>query len=1170
MKLSKYVYFSAVLILSHFCMISLSQAQQMSDEEIKRLCPDGAKAGEFIIKFKQTNALQQMSSSARTNYLNSSAKAVGAGAVLKQFPSISSSMALVKGDIKQVSTNLNSFKLQTKSSSTPQVEYIYPNCIVKLQQAAQGVTVNGTLRLGANTQPENKFFLSNGKIYINGDGDISGLLDIKNRDGTSFSKISMPASLQGSISNFKYFYVAPQFRKVIPVGANNNDDPKVDLVALINFYSASSTSFNNLTTGSSGGLVWLDSSNKGYKLSNSVELYGIDLFNPQQQEMSINSADLNNDGQIEVVSTGKIFSRDKDKNVKTIQLEQDLANIRGVEIFDVDGDGRKDIIFGKQMPFTLGASIPSKLLIYKNNGNLNFSKQEINIPSIMHRQCESCEPFSSGYDLSMIASGDINGDGTKDIITTDKYKGNYFIYTNDGKGNFTPYTMYLEGLLTEKVNAFGILSMNLVDLNNDGIDETIFLANITQGDINGHYLGVTYSLDGQTLITNFLWKATQLSFKDGVTIADANNDGKKDIIVSTFGDQNNTQKAKANVLINNSKKADDFIFTLDESYNLEYELGPLNTNVIDSNILPNMPLVLRASGGATYRGVTDENGNFSIKKVPSGSYDVYIEVGGNLYSAAQGSKLTVANSTINNLNVTAKGADLSGYIAPPNAPNDEFMYKLWGLHNSAQDGGVADVDIDAPEAWTLTKGTKDVLIGVVDGGVDVIHPDLAKNIWVNPKEIPNNGIDDDKNGFIDDINGYDVLNQTGNIKAGTHGTHVAGTIAGVGDNNNGVVGVAPNVSIVSANVFPVEGSNTSTDAILSGVDYMLKLKLSGYNLRAINMSLGGPGDCINSPYNDLFQALDRADIMAIISAGNDTNDNDTKSYRPANCSITNSNVVTVASVDRDGQISDFSNFGVKSVNIAAPGKDILSTYPNGEFESIGGTSMAAPHVAGIAGLAFSLDPNLTAAQLKDIMLNSIKPLASFQGKIMSPGVISAKKVLDAVLANKNKPTPTPSPVPTAQPTAQPTVQPTVQPTAQPTPPPAPQPSVSPSPTSVVIPKPTLIVAPTPTEEEDDGDDEDVVELIAPGKPRLRLNRAKTAITVSWNDVAEAEEYEVYRSTKSSSLGKKIATVENIKFVDSLKQRNRKLLSGKLYYRIIAVAEESRSRASSASMVNVKR
>ena len=292
-------------------------------------------------------------------------------------------------------------------------------------------------------------------------------------------------------------------------------------------------------------------------------------------------------------------------------------------------------------------------------------------------------------------------------------------------------------------------------------------------------------------------------------------------------------------------------------------------------------------------------------------------------------------------------------------PADPQYTNMWGLNSPY------DFDINAPEAWDIQTGSSTVVVGVIDTGVDYNHPDLQDNLWVNPGEIAGNGIDDDNNGWVDDIYGIDTVNNDGDpYDDNEHGTHVAGTIGASANNSEGVVGVAWNTSIVSCKFLDSYGGGTESDAIVC-LDYFLSLKNAGVNLIATNNSWGG--GYFSQPLLDAIRAQADADILFIAAAGNESNNNDASPSYPA--SYDAENIVSVAAHDEFGAPASFTNYGPASVDISAPGVDILSTVPGGGYSQFSGTSMATPHVTGGIALLAAQYPDATSEQLKALLLN---------------------------------------------------------------------------------------------------------------------------------------------------------------------------------------------------------
>lgn len=305
------------------------------------------------------------------------------------------------------------------------------------------------------------------------------------------------------------------------------------------------------------------------------------------------------------------------------------------------------------------------------------------------------------------------------------------------------------------------------------------------------------------------------------------------------------------------------------------------------------------------------------------------------------------------------------YIWYANAlPNDTLFPQQWALNNIGQSGGVIGADANVLPGWLLTTGDKRVVVGVIDTGVDYSHPDLSNSMWVNNREIPGNRIDDDQNGFIDDVHGINAITGTGNpMDDNMHGTHVAGIIGAQQNNARGVSGIAPNISVAACKFLDASGSGSTASAITC-LNYFRDLSRRSQNpvkMVATNNSWAG------GPYSQaLYDAIAdnrRAGILFIAAASNEGQNNDVVNTYPANYFL--SNVISVAATNRFDTLPSFSNYGRRSVSVAAPGVDILNTVPRGGYASLSGTSMAAPHVAGLAGLVASYYPNLSWVGIKN-------------------------------------------------------------------------------------------------------------------------------------------------------------------------------------------------------------
>jgi subtilisin family serine protease len=317
-------------------------------------------------------------------------------------------------------------------------------------------------------------------------------------------------------------------------------------------------------------------------------------------------------------------------------------------------------------------------------------------------------------------------------------------------------------------------------------------------------------------------------------------------------------------------------------------------------------------------------------------------------------------------------------------PNDPQLGSLWGM--SA---------IDAQNAWTISKGSSSVVVAVIDTGVDYNHPDLAANIWTNPGEIAGNGIDDDHNGFLDDVHGYDFANHDGNpMDDNGHGTHVSGTIAAVGNNGRGVSGVNWSSSIMALKFMNAQGAGYLSDAI-AAVNYATMMRTQyGVNVRVDNNSWGGGG--FSAALQSAIQASNQAGILFVAAAGNSAANNDAVAQYPAN--YDSPNVISVAALAQNGQLASFSNYGATSVDIAAPGVSIYSTVPNNGYAYYSGTSMAAPQVSGVAALCWAAAPNASVADVRNAILRGADTVAALNGKVASGGTLDAYRTLQLLSA----------------------------------------------------------------------------------------------------------------------------------------------------------------------------
>lgn len=322
------------------------------------------------------------------------------------------------------------------------------------------------------------------------------------------------------------------------------------------------------------------------------------------------------------------------------------------------------------------------------------------------------------------------------------------------------------------------------------------------------------------------------------------------------------------------------------------------------------------------------------------------------------------------------------YIDIKKTPNDPNFSKQYGLRNTGQWLGTKDADVKALKAWDLTTGSRNVLVAVIDTGVDYRHPDLIKNYWVNPGESGTdsrgrnkrtNGIDDDRNGYVDDYKGWDFSNEDNDPEDDYgHGTHCAGVIGARGGNGIGVTGINWRVSIMGLKIFSKRTGRSSVAASIEAIEYASKM-----GAHIINASWGGVSP--SKAQKDAISAANRKKVLFVAAAGNERTNTDFTPHYPSSYDVPN--IISVAATNRNDKLAGFSNYGFKGVDIAAPGASILSTYPGERYRNNSGTSMAAPHVAGAAALIKARFSKSTASSMKRRILNEADRIENLKSKI---------------------------------------------------------------------------------------------------------------------------------------------------------------------------------------------
>ncbi len=331
-------------------------------------------------------------------------------------------------------------------------------------------------------------------------------------------------------------------------------------------------------------------------------------------------------------------------------------------------------------------------------------------------------------------------------------------------------------------------------------------------------------------------------------------------------------------------------------------------------------------------------------------------------------------------------------------PNDPDFPLQWALHNYGQNvngfQGTVDADIDMPQAWDYSQCSDSIVVAVLDTGIDYTHPDITANIWKNTSELPDS-IDNDLNGYIDDFSGWDFVNNDNDpLDDNGHGTHVSGIIGAEGNNNIGITGVCWRIKIMTLKVLDANGSGSIAN-VLSAIDYAIDNRA-----RIINASYVGT-NYSQSEY-DAIQKAKNSGILFVAAAGNNSTggiDIDQSPVYPASYNL--SNIIVVAASDINDNIAYFSNYGQLSVDVSAPGVNILSLGPSLNYIYLSGTSMAAPHVTGLCALVWSIAPSLSLNEVKSIILNTVDIIDSQVSMTLTGGRINAYRAVLSAFSIKS-------------------------------------------------------------------------------------------------------------------------------------------------------------------------
>ena len=674
---------------------------------------------------------------------------------------------------------------------------------------------------------------------------------------------------------------------------------------------------------------------------------------------------------------------------------------------DFNNDGFDDFIVGAPLASPNDSTNAGKsFLIF---GDSSFSAPDLSALDgtnglVLHGETAGEQ---SGYAVSSV--GDVNNDGIDDIVIGAPFGGRngegkaYVVFGSNQPLPGTIELANLDGSNGFVINggaagdALGISVSQAGDLNADGVDDIIIGAKTA--DANGVDSGATYLIYGSPKTFPATIDVATLDQSEGFvlqgvnggdqfgtsvgSIGDFNGDNIADVIIgSSEADSNGTSSGQANVVFG------ELVLPIDPETGSEYRPNLLIVE-FENDVTEAEIQAIASASGATSVETAIPSGSSRLFKALSQWRTLEFAPGTNL--------VPIKNDLANNNRLKHS---LFDYVLSANGlPNDTSFNDLWGLHNIGQGGGTVDADIDAPEAWCKQHGDRDIVVAVLDTGVDYTHSDLAPNIWTNLGEIPGNGVDDDHNNYTDDVQGYDFHNNDGDPdddSSDGHGTHVAGTIGAVGNNNLGVIGVSPEVSLMALKVLDANGDGFTTNAI-EAIRYAVD---NGANI--INASFSHPPGTPPNPLFDVVLGIANSNnVLFVASAGSDTNNNDVTPIYPAN--YNRPNVISVAATDRDDNLAAFSNFGATTVDLGAPGVSIYSTLPGNAYGFMDGASMAAPHVSGAAALLLAENPSLTPTQIIQVLTGTVDPVPGLNGFTATGGRLNIDQALTSIGAVNNPP-----------------------------------------------------------------------------------------------------------------------------------------------------------------------